>query len=336
MSTATSKKANNQLSDGRSMRAMEGSVTQMQMFNPFPRGRFNPAVEGVAKVKDVDDALNISRIYAAVMGSRWVRTDEYGVYHRDPNAPLGRELLWVERGVLYRKIIPDVPVQFNGREISLQKVVGVGIYPSISLLKGEQTDENEFTVSPVSLDAIAGKVRAMNFMRNGWAEPDEHGFPDGDKPNSVSSDTARYGWVRTDFDNKATGYHGSLARGVDDCVDDWRDVFAGVGWSSASGVALVGHDANVAKGDTIAMLQHRGAPMSETSDIRVAPLVRSVPIVGEKTDNGHHVRSAGHDCEQEGAAAPGVEVIKSEGELIVRGTPEQLEAAARLLEQLKK
>jgi len=242
MSNATSKKANNQLSDGRPMRAMEGSVTQRQMFNPFPRGRFNPEVEGVAKVKDVDDALNKSRIYSAVIRSRWVRTDEYGVYHRDPTAPLGRELIWIEDGLLYRKIIPDVPVQFKGREVSLQKVVGMGIYPSIGLLKGEQTDEKEFTVSPVSLDTIAGKVRAMNFMRDGWAEPDEYGFPDGDNPSSVSSDTARYGWVITDYDKKATGYHGSLARIVGGYGgEDVRGVTAKGAWQDGSGVALVGH-----------------------------------------------------------------------------------------------
>jgi hypothetical protein len=237
MSAATAKKANNQLSDGRPIRQMKGSVTQMQMFNLH--GRFNPEVEGIAKVKDVDDALNVRGIYAAIIGSRRVRTDEYAVYHRDPTAPLGRELLWIEGGVLYRKIIPDVPVQFKGREISLQKVVGMGIYPSIGLLKGEQTDETEFTVSPVSLDAIAGKVRAMNFMRNDWAEPDEYGFPDGDKPSSVSSDTARCGWVRTNFDKKATGYHGSFGCYV--VYHHWRRfVDAGGGWSDGSGVALVG------------------------------------------------------------------------------------------------
>jgi len=223
------------------MGAMEGTVTQVQMFKL--RGKFDPKVEGVAKVKDVDDALNKSGIYAAVMGSCWVRTDEYGFYHGDPTAPLGRELLWVERGVLYRKIIPDVPVQFNGREISLQKVVGMGIYPSIGLLKGEQTDENEFTVSPVSLDAIAGKVRAMNFMRDGWAEPDEFGFPDGDKRSSVLSDTARYGWVRTYFDKKATGYHGSFGQGVGDFFFyEGRGVCAYLFWSLGSVAAVVGRE----------------------------------------------------------------------------------------------
>jgi len=238
MSAAASKKANNQLSDGRPMRAI-GSVTQTQMFNLH--GRFNPRVEGIARVKDVDDALNVSGIHAAVIGSCWVRTDEYGVYHGDPTAPLGRELLWVERGVLYRKIIPDVPVQFKGREISLQKVVGMGIYPSIGLLKIEQADENEFTVSPVSLDAIAGKVRAMSFMRNGWAEVDEFGFPDRNRSSSVLSDTARYGWVRTDFHEKATGYHGSFGQGVGDFFFySGRGVCAYLFWSVASVAALVG------------------------------------------------------------------------------------------------
>jgi len=233
------------------MRAI-GSVTQTQMFHLH--GRFNPRVEGIARVKDVDDALNISGIYAAVMGSCWVRSDEYGFYHRDPTAPLGKELLWVERGVLYRKIIPDVPVRFNGKEVSLQKVAGgMGIYPSISLLKGEQTDEKEFKVSPVSLDAIAGEVRAMNFKRNGWAEPDEYGFPDGDKPGFLS-DTARYGWIRTDysglgvtdFDGKATGYHGSFGQGVGDFFFYvGRGVCAYLFWSVGSVAALVGREPRV-------------------------------------------------------------------------------------------
>ncbi len=225
------------------MRSMEGSATQMQMFNL--RGRFNPEVEGIAKVKDVDDALNVSRIYRSAMGTCWIRADEYGIVHRDPTAPLGKELLWVEGGVRYKNIIPDVPVQFGGKEISLQKVVGMGVYPSISLLKIESTDEKEFTVSPaLDLSALAGIVRAMNFMRNGWAEPDEYGLPNGNRP--TSSDTARHGWVRTNFDEKTTGWHGSLARNfylyLDDCG---RYVYAGVSWSGDSGVALVGSKAQI-------------------------------------------------------------------------------------------
>jgi hypothetical protein len=243
--------ANNRLSDGRPMRAMEESVTQRQMF--ALSGKFDPKVEGVAKVKDVDDALNTSKIYTAIMGRVWVRTDDYGFFHRNPEAPLGKELLWIEDGTVYKKIIPDVPVQFKGNEISLQKVVGMGVYPSIGLLQIKQTDETEFTVSPVSLDAIAGKVRAMKFARGRWAEPDEHGFPDGDRPSLPDLfDTARYGWIRNDFDNldkKATGYHGSFSRGLNGAIlgfdfGDWRRYVDAYGdWSLGSGVALVDHEA---------------------------------------------------------------------------------------------
>jgi len=280
--------ANTRLSDGRPMRAVEGTVTQVQMFQL--RGKFDPKTEHIARVKDVDDALNVSRIYTAVMGNRWVRTDEYGVYHRDPEAPLGKELLWIENGVLFRKIIPDVPVQFDGKEVSLQKVAGgMGVYDSIGLLQIVQTDEKEFTVSPIDLAALTGRLRAMNFMRDGWAETDSHGFPDASKPTSSDDPAARYGWVRTDFDKKATGYHGSLARDVyvfD--YDSWRDVDADVDWSVASGVAIVGREA-------------------------AAPLETAVPA----------------------SPTSGLQLIRNADELIVKGTPEQLDAAVRLLQSLK-
>ncbi len=227
----------NVLSDGRQMTAMGGPATQLRMFNLLRRSK--PEVEDIAKVKDADDALNVSGIYGSIIGDRWIRTDEYGLYHKDPAARLGKEIVWVEDGIRYKKIIPDVPVQFDGKEISLQNVVGMGIYPSTRLLKIEPTDKNEFTVSAaVDLSALAGLVRAMNFMRNGWAEPDEYGFPDGNKPGS--SDTARHGWVRTTFDKKATGWHGSMVRdlGDQDC-DLRRVVYAYDFWSGASGVALV-------------------------------------------------------------------------------------------------
>ncbi len=233
----------NRLSDGRPMRVMENPATQVQLFDLCRR--FNPQVEGIAKVKDVDDALIVSKIYKAVMGDRKVRTDEYSVYHRDPTAELGKEIFWVEGRVRYKMVIPDVPVKFDGKEISLQHVVGMGIYPSIDLLKIEATGENEVTVSPISLDAIAGKVRAMNFMRSGWAFPDEYGFPDGSKPSTTFIVAARYGWARTDFDKGATGCHGSVVRGIMDTDNGWgRGVYAGVKWSSAIGVALVGSPEN--------------------------------------------------------------------------------------------
>ena len=230
----------NLLTDKRPMRAMEGSVNQVQMFQV--RGKFNPQIEGVATVREADDALNVSGIYRAVMGTRWVRTDQYAVYKKDPKAPLGKEVTWVEDGVRYVQQIPDVPVQFGGKEISLQKAVAMGVYDSIGLLKIEQTDTGLYTVSAVDQATLAGKVRAVDFMRGGWALTDEHGFPLASQPVSSSNSAARYGWVRSDYQKGADGWHGSVARyGFYYVIR--QDVYAIDGWSVASGVALVGRSA---------------------------------------------------------------------------------------------
>jgi len=232
------------LPDGRKIRALcDGKKYSFTQDNIFGVAKLLTPSERIMSVKEHDASI-LSSSYYGVNVNGWWRADEYAFYHRDPTLAIGTELVWIEYGVRYRKIIPDVPVQFNGREISLQKVVGMGIYPSIGLLKVERTDEKEFTVSPVSLDAIAGKVRAMNFMRNGWAEPDGYGFPDGNMPSSRTNKKARCGAVRTDFDRNATGWHGSMARDVDRHGTNDRKlyVYALSVWSEASGVAIVNRE----------------------------------------------------------------------------------------------
>jgi hypothetical protein len=226
--------AGNLLTDKRPMRAMEGSVTQVQMFQV--REKFNPQIEGVATVKEVDDALNVSRIYKAVMGTSWVRTAQYAVYKKDPQAPLGKEVSWVEDGVRYVQQIPDVPVQFNGREISLQKAVAMGVYDSIGLLKIEQTDCGLYIISAVDPATLAGKVRAVDFMRDNWALTDEHGFPLASQSVPSSNFAARYGMVSVAYQKGANGWHGSVTR---DVYVKWFACAIG-NWSVASEVALVG------------------------------------------------------------------------------------------------
>ena len=238
MGAATAQVVNNRLSDDRLMRAMKGSASQKKMFTLHKSGLFVPANESIARVKDVDDALNTSRIYTAVMGDRWVRCDEYGVFHRDPNAQLGSEIVHVEQGFSYKHLVPNVPVQFDGREISLQRVTGMAIFDSIGLLQIAQTDEKELTISPVDLNALAGRVRAMRFMRNDLAFPDDYGFPNATQPASSGDKAAVYGWVRENFDKEATGYGGSFA-GVVDNFGGWLGVCAGADWSGDSGVAFV-------------------------------------------------------------------------------------------------
>jgi hypothetical protein len=227
------------LSDGRIMKAMTGAnVTQVQMFNLA--GRFNPKTEGIATLKQVDDALNVSGTYPEVMGERRVRTGEYVVYHRGPKEPLGREIIWMEEGVRYKLLVPDVPVDFQGKQISLQKAAGMGVYDSISLLKLEQTDRHMYSVSASDPDGLTGKVRVVDFMRDNRALPDERGFPLASQPVSFTNAARRYGRTRTDFEKGATGWHGSVGRGAFVlCVIIRRDVCACDLWSHASRVALV-------------------------------------------------------------------------------------------------
>jgi hypothetical protein len=222
---------------------MDGDFTQAQMFQ-LP-GKIDRKTEHIALMKDiddaldVDDALNAAGIYPAIMGDRWVRTGEYCVYNKDPESPLGREILWVENGVRYRIAIPDVPVRFCGKKISLQKVAGgMGVFDSIELLQITQTGEKEYAVSPTGPAALEGKVRAVRFMNNGWAQTDSGGLPEAGKPASPDDPAARYGWVRTRFEKGATGWHGSFARGVGG--DGGRSVVADFDWSNPAGVAIVG------------------------------------------------------------------------------------------------
>lgn len=239
----TDKTSAGRLPGGRQIRAMDGNFTQAQIFQ-LP-GKIERKTEHVALMKDIDDALgiddalNAAGIYPAIMGDRWVRTGEYCFYNKDPETPLGREIIWVEGGVRYRISIPDVPVRFCGKKTSLQKVTGgMGVFDSIELLQMAQTGEKEFTVSPTNPTALEGKVRAVRFMNNGWAQTDGGGLPDAGKPASPDDPAARYGWMRAIFGKGATGWHGSFARGVGG--DGGRSVVADFDWSNLSGVAIVG------------------------------------------------------------------------------------------------
>jgi len=240
--------ANPILSDGRPMRAMKDITTQKQMFQLL--GKFNPKDERIANVRDVDDALNAKRVYKPLFGDRWVRTREYGLYRLDQNMPLGPELLWVEQGITYKKLVPDVPVLFYGKEMSLQKLRGaIGLYDSIDLLQIAQTDNKEFTISAMDPAALAGRVMAVRFVWNDWALTDDNGLPDVNKTTSADNPEARYGWVRTNVD----AWHGSLVR-YDGAWGGRRSIYLGAFWSEYSAVAIVGrHEARNAPESAVSM-----------------------------------------------------------------------------------
>jgi hypothetical protein len=280
MSTATAKKANNQLSDGRVIRALEGTFTQAQMFGL--KGRI-PSHESIMNVRELDDALNVSGAWKAIDVNGWWRTGKYGFYPKGfekKDMPIGEKIVYAEQGVTYTLDVPDVPVKIaNGETVGLRQAVGMGVV-RLEKLKLDQTGEKMFSVSMTTDFDPVNDLKVKEVMRpRGWALVDADGYLLRSKPSGKNVPDARYSYVlhADEFEDGSSGYHGSLARGVDD-FDGRRVVYADVGWSEASGMAIIS---------------------------RVA-------------------------------AAPEVEVIKGEGGLIVRGTPEQLEAAARLLEQLKK
>lgn len=238
---------------------MEGKVTQVKLFGIH--GKFNPKTETIASVNDVDDAIFRSKIYAEALPvmpwSNLVRAREYAFYNRDPKAGPDREIVWVENGVFYKHSVPDIPVVFRGRQISLQKAAGLGVYDSIELLKIEQTESNVFTISVVDPSAIAGRVRVVDFMRGNWALPDGCGFPlatqpvntsiNGYKHRVTSDPAARHGSVRITFYNGTTGWHGSVARRIFRSDWDWSAcVCVCNDWSEESMVAFVGPYANAA------------------------------------------------------------------------------------------
>ena len=263
------------LQNGREISAMtdvKDTFTQVEMFGI---AKFLAPSESIMTVKEHDQSIQ-SGAYKEVNPTNWWRCNEYGFYQKDPKAPLGKEIIWIEDdGVAYKKLVPDVPVKVDGKEISLQRAVGFGVYDSIGLLQIEQTDSNLFEVSVIDPALVIGKVRVLDFMREGWALTEETGLPIASKSSSSDNAAARYGAVRTDFEKKVNGYHGSLIRYVVDWDDECKR-YVGVDeiWSEVSGVALVTADV--------------GKPIS---------------------------------------------VREENGELIVRGTPAQIEAAVRLLRQ---
>ncbi|MFA5049607.1 MAG: hypothetical protein WC501_01225 [Candidatus Micrarchaeia archaeon] len=229
----------------RPLRLLGKLVNQIQMFHVH--GLFSSQIEGIASVIEADYVLNVSRTFTRP----WcIRTDQYAVYKKDPNEPLGKEVTWIEKGIQFVHKVPDVPVKFNGREISLQKAAAMGIYDSINWLRIEQTDPKRYVVSAIDLEYLAGNIRAVDFIRDGWALTDGYGFPLTSKPAIPGHPNARYGHVVW-FDPRKgdiSGWHGSISRNTDWMLcdkDGRRGVFADDGWFDSLEVAVMHHKAIV-------------------------------------------------------------------------------------------
>ncbi len=225
------------LSDGREMRALsDGKKNTFTQSDMFRLGRLLLPPESVMSVREQDQSLQ-SGAYQKVNPNHWWRCRQFGFYQKDHDAPLGKEIVWIENGITYNKLIPDIPVKVKGKVISLRNAVGMGVYDSIDLLKIEQKDSGLFEVSVVDPGAVKGRIMVVDFVGDGWAIPDKTGLPIASKRSTRHDRDARYGNVKTNFCDGATGWHGSLTRYDLGC---WRRVIGAFeDWSKDSGVAVV-------------------------------------------------------------------------------------------------
>ena len=233
------------LPDGRSMRALEGTYTQKMMFTLSSSGLYNPANEGIMSVKEHDQSIQ-SGAYKSVNVNGWWRTGEYAFYPKGfekRNLPLGDKLVYVEDGVAHTLNIPDVPVKLaNGQTVGLRQAISMGVI-KLEKLKLDQIDDKADVVSVTTDFDPATDVKVVDIMRpSAWALVDADGYALKSQPSDAGVSEARYSRVRhsDEFEDRSTGYHGSLARGVYGYVnDDRRVVYAYGEWRYGSGVALV-------------------------------------------------------------------------------------------------
>jgi len=190
------------------------------------------------RVKEHDESL-MSNAYESLQ-TRWWRCREYAFYRKDLRDPLGAEIDWIENNITFRMLIPDVPVDFYGKTISLQKTVGMGVIESIRLLDITRIDTALYVVSIADPDRSKWMTKVVDFsgIDLRFALTDEDGLPIANKPSNPADPDARSGSIARTYGKAGTGWHGSLVRGIcSDCGQ--RKIYADLLWSTSLGVTIV-------------------------------------------------------------------------------------------------
>lgn len=286
---ATARKQSNRLPDGRAIRSLakgeQRTFRQAEMFGLAKARLFDPAIETIMTVREHDVSIQ-SGAYKSVNENGWWRTAKYGVYargfERELDKRVGNSVVWTEVGVSYTFEVPDVRHPTEDKPLS--HATGMLVLPLAKL----EFDEGTRAVKVAPNLYPETDVQVVDIMRpRAWALVDADGVPLRTEPSGANTQEARYSYIRhsDEFEEGATGWHGSLSRvvlGVLGFDYGGRYVLAGSRWSGASGVAVVGHE--------VAASLKAGAP----------------------------------------------KITKEGDRVIIEGTPEQLEAAMRLLEPLGK
>ena len=324
------------LSDGREMRALQGRSTQAQMFELGKNGLYNPKTEGIATVRQLDDALNVARVYQAVLGDSWSRALEFAFYRRgfekDLTLQMGKKLVWIEKekdlnqketgrlliAILDLSKIADVPVTLaNGSKISLQKAAGMGIIP-ISKLEIRKTEDNKkliaYEVSIASDFNPATDLKVKNAARpRVWSDSvDEDGFAlnDGRVSDQVGWDipSARFSSVR----------HSDEFLDISNLSSELQAILTKMGIKPED-LGYLGSVGRVVYGYYYIRRRvvYAYDGWSDASGVVVVGRSATAPLESE--------------VPTETSAPAGYKITKEQGKLIVAGTPEQLKEAERRL-----
>ncbi len=218
--------------------SLNGEFTQAQVFRL--KGKM-PSHESILSVKGHDLVLNPNECFRVPGFPIWVRTGEYGVYARgfqkDLDAPVGTIVIWTENNCSYSFIVPDARHP-GDKDKALCQASGMLVFPIDKL----EYDERYRVVSVSQSFDPARDVRVVDIMRpGGWALVDGEGYPVRGKPSDIYDPDARCAYLRSpgEFFPNASGWHGSIARGVDFGGYQRRAINAELEWRYPSGVSVI-------------------------------------------------------------------------------------------------
>jgi hypothetical protein len=229
------KRINGCLPGGQAIWALNRKFRQAGMF-----GLKVPSSESIMGTWEYGNAITVSDAWTGVC-DLW-RTNRYGVYRRGFEQSLGKHVkssvVWIENGVDYTFEVPDVKDPTDSNK-GLRQASGMLDFDLDKL----QYNEGMRVVSVVPGFNPKRDVTVIDIIRPyGWALTDSAGYPLRTKPSEIMVSEARCSnTLRTgEFENGATGWHGSVSRNVFDYDYNDRRILTRGNWENKSGVALIG------------------------------------------------------------------------------------------------
>lgn len=231
--------------------------TQLELFTLRTSGLLLPNQTVLANY-EADHFLKIGAYPAINANDTW-RCLEYAFYRKgfdsELELPFGDSIIHVEQRpddgralVAVLRIPKDIDVEFvslEGKMIktSLQNAYGLGVVNNFEKLQVNPVEDNSvrvvYEVTFASNFNPKTDLSIIDIMRPaGWGAADENMYPlrtsaSLDMPNAEQRCSA----FRDSFYSNATGFHGSILRGIFD--NEFRSVIFAQDWMAPSGVAVI-------------------------------------------------------------------------------------------------